>query len=397
MRGLDRRAWAVALVFLLFVGARTSVTTYLAIFLVRDRSLDAPVVGAALLTENLIRALLGPALGAVSDRYGRRSVLFAGAVASLAIGPAFLLVRDVPTLFIWAALFGTVQSPFFPVGLSLLLDLVPPERHQTVLALNLSTLNVGYMLAMAPAGFIAQLGWGWLGVWAAAQFMLVGVIVATLLRGPLPREQRPQRGILVSSLAPFRDATFVWLSAVTFAFPFALGLIGSVIPLYAAEVGWQPGAIGLFLALNGAVVALFSLPVNVVLQRLGPFRPLPAAALLAASAELTLRDHGAMALGVAVVVVGLAEVVFAAALPAAIAALAPPGARGAYQGAASLVQSVGWGLPLVVAGVIRDAVGWQATWTILGIATVLAAGAIVRSIEPLARRAAGVARSELPA
>lgn len=357
----------------------------------RDRALDAAVVGLALLVENVTRAVLSPALGALSDRFGRRALLLAGALASLAIAPAFLLVHDVPALFLWALAFGVAQSPFFPVGLSLLLDLVPPSRHQTALALNLSTLNVGYTVAMAPAGFIVQLGWGWLAVWGGAQFASVVAIVGVLLRGPLPREhQRHEHGVLVSTLAPFRDRAFVWLCAVTFALQFAIGLMGSVIPLYASESGWEPGNIGLMLALNGAVVAIFSVPVNVALERFGAFRPLPAAALLAAGAELTLRDHGVASVAVAVTVMGAAEMIFAAALPAAIAALAPRGERGAYQGASQLVQSVGWGLPLVLAGLLRDTVGWQSTWTAFAMATLVAAAALLWSARPLARRAARV-------
>jgi MFS family permease len=370
-----------------FVGGRTSITTYLSIHFVQDVGLDAALVGVALLVENLVRALLSPLVGALSDTYGRRALLLFGAFASIAVAPAFLLVHDPVTLVAWAIAFGCAQSPFFPVGISLLLDLTPPERHQTVLALNLGTLNVGYTLAMAPAGYLAQLGWPWLAAWGAAQFAFAAVVVLFMLRGPLPRETSAERGLLGRSISAFGDPPFLWLSAVTFALPFAIGLMGSVIPLYAAESGWEPGSIGLFLALNGAVVAICSVPVNVPLQRFGSFRPLPVACLIAAAAELALRESGALSLALAVSGLGIAEVIFAASLPAAIGALAPRGARGAYQGAAQLVQSIAWGVPLVCAGLARDAFGWQTTWTAFAAVTLVAAGVLGWSVRPLARRA----------
>ena len=59
-----------------------------------------------------------------------------------------------------------------------------------------------------------------------------------------------------------------------------------------------------------------------------------------------------------------AEVIFSSAVPAAVARLAPPGRRGAYQGGWTLVGSIGMGSALAVSGLLRDWAGWQAAWWI---------------------------------
>jgi MFS family permease len=61
-------------------------------------------------------------------------------------------------------------------------------------------------------------------------------------------------------------------------------------------------------------------------------------------------------------VFSFAEVVFSSAVPAAVARLAPPGRRGAYQGAWALVQSLSMGSALFVSGLLRDVIGWRAAW-----------------------------------
>jgi predicted MFS family arabinose efflux permease len=389
LKALDRRVLVVPLLFLVYVGGRTSITTFLAIYLVRDRGLDAAVVGLALLLENVVRALLAPVVGALSDRYGRRALLFGSAAASVVLAPAFVFVDSAPTLIAWAIVFGIAQAPFFPVGTALLLDLTPPVRHQTVLALNTSALNVGYTLAIAPAGFIAEAGFGWLALWGAGQFLAVTVAMVFSLRGPLPAEDETDKPRLVQGMfGAFRDPAFLWLTGLAFTFPLGLGLLISVVPLYAAELGWSVSTIGLLLAVNGVVVALFSVPVNVPLERFGAFKPLPFACLLAAVSELALREPTALSFLLFVSLIGLSEVVFAATLPAAIAALTPRGSRGAYQGAWAMLFSIGFGAPLVIVGLMRGAgMPWDWIWTAFAGATLVTAAALALSVRPLARRA----------
>ncbi|MDQ3810870.1 MAG: MFS transporter, partial [Chloroflexota bacterium] len=146
-----------------FVAALPS-NTFVAIFLVRERGLDPALVGVALTLHSLVRAIVSPAVGALSDRYGRRAVLLACTSSSAVCAPGFLLIHDPLTLFAWHVLFGLTAAPFFPVGISLLLDLAPVRHQQTLMALNTSALNVGYTLAIVPTGFLAERGYGWLGL-----------------------------------------------------------------------------------------------------------------------------------------------------------------------------------------------------------------------------------------
>jgi MFS family permease len=97
---------------------------------------------------------------------------------------------------------------------------------------------------------------------------------------------------------------------------------------------------------------------------MGPVRVLGAAALIVAAAFVcygALPDAAA-ALLVGTVVFSFGEIVFSSAVPAAVARLAPPGSRGAYQGGWALVASLSMGSALVLSGLLRDAAGWSLAW-----------------------------------
>lgn len=379
LAGLDPRVGWVSAAFFVYLGARFSVLTFVSIYFVQERGLPAAAVGAGFLAENVVRALAAPFAGSLSDRFGRVPLLATSALGAALVMPAFLLVRDLPSLVAWSLVIGLVQAPFFPVGTALLLDLVPPERRQRALALNYSVVSIGYTVAVAPAGFLAERGFEMLAAASAALFALTGAIVLLRLRGAQPdgaRHPEARPGLLAHTVQAFRDGPFVALALLAFTFPLAIGLISFAFPLYAADGGAQASEIGLALAGSALLIAVLGVPANTALERRGPFRPLPFASLLIAGSYLALVAAGASfpALVVAVTIFTLGEIVFSASLPTAVAALAPAGARGSYQGAWGMVGALAMGSALFVAGLGRESVGWGATW--LGFAMLTAIGGI---------------------
>lgn len=370
---LDRRIFAVALAFFLYIGARTSVLTFLAIYLVTERSMAASIVGLGVLAESVTRAAVGPIVGALSDRIGRRALLIASAAANALVMPAFLLVADPWSLVAWSLVVGVVTAPLFPVGTALLLDLAPAARRQSVLALNYTALALGYAAGIAPAGFLVALGYPLLGAWSALLFAGAVGILAVAVRGALPREQLPTgEGLVASSVRAFADRPFVALAALAMLYPLGIGLFVGAVPLYAADIGVTTAGIGLILALNGLVGAALALPINARLEGRGPFSGMTLASGLYAAALLALYVSEVPALIAAVVAFTVGELIFSAAVPAAVAALTPPGLRGAYQGAWSAAFSLSIGSSLALAGFGRDAFGWGPTWTAFAAFAVLA-------------------------
>jgi MFS family permease len=251
------------------------------------------------------------------------------------------------------------------VASALLLDLSSVERRQGVLALNYTAMSVAYTLGVMPAGFVAEQGYGLLALMSTTGFLLVAALYAVALRADPPAEHAAATGsFFTHTLSALRDRVFLAFAVLGFVFPLAMGLVVIVSPLYAADRGLGEGYIGLVLGGNSLIVAALAVPVATRIEPMGPFRLLGASALLVAAG---LACYGAIpspgvALLAGTVIFSFGELVFSSAVPAAVARLAPPGRRGAYQGGWALVGSLSMGSALAVSAPLREAYGWDGTW-----------------------------------
>jgi MFS family permease len=371
----------------LVVAARMSVVTFLGIYFVRVAGIDLAVVGAAFLLENVLRGMLAPLFGALSDRLGRRTLLIAAAAATAAALPCFLLVSDPASLFAWSMAIGIAGAVNMPVASALLLDLAPRERRQAVLALNYTVMSVAYTLGVMPAGYVAERSYAVLAGLSALGFLMVGLLYFIALRGPLPLEPARQAGVLRETVSAFTDRRFLLFVSFAVVFPLSMGLVVVASPIFGAELGLGEGYIGLVLGGNSLIVAALAVPVATRIEPSGPFRMLGASALLVAAglACYALVPGAAAALLIGTVVFSFGELVFSSAVPAAIARLAPAGRRGAYQGAWALVGSFAMGSALVLSSALREAFGWSGAWLAYAALALAAAAALFALRERLLR------------
>jgi hypothetical protein len=113
----------------------------------------------------------------------------------------------------------------------------------------------------------------------------------------------------------------------------------------------------------------------------GPFRFLPAAALLVALGlvSYSFTGNAAIAYLTGTIIFSFGELIFSSAVPAAVARIAPAGRRGAYQGAWALVASFSMGSALLLSSALRDAAGWGFAW--LAYALLLAAAGLALALK----------------
>ena len=373
---------------LIGVMSRMGVYTFLGIYYTRVVGIPIALVGAALLAENVVRGVAMPVAGAISDRIGRKPVLLWAAATSALIFPAFYFVPGPISLFAWSVAIGISQAPLWPVTSALLVDLVPAARRQSVLSLNYTMIAIGYTLGVIPAGFLVAYGYGSLAVASAAGFVAILAIALTLR--PPPTHAPAARASLAHDLARApRDPAFLALAALALVFPLGIGLVVAVVPIFAESVGLSESQIGLVVAVNGPLLALFALPVNARIEKTGPYRFLPLSSLFLVATWLmiALTGENVWALALAVVVFTGGELIFSAALPAAVAQLAPDHLRGTYQGAWGFVFATTLGGALFASGLLREAIGWRGTWLFWAAATSLA-GIALLAARPMFRRIA---------
>jgi MFS family permease len=361
------------------VAARMSLVQFLGIYFVHRAGIDVTTVGLAFLCENVARGLAAPLFGALSDRLGRRPLLIVSSLATALVLPAFLLVNGPACLLLWSLALGTAGAINIPVSSALLLDLAPPQRRQSVLALNYTTMSIAYTLGVVPAGYIAERGYGILAAASAAGYVLVAALYLAALRGPLPLEKAAAAaGLLRDTLTAFADRRFALFAAIACVFPLSMGMLVTVTPLYATARGLGESTIGVVLGANSILVASLALPVATRIEAQGPFRLLGAAAAIIALALacFALIPGAAAGLLVGTVIYSFGEVLFSSAVPAGVARLAPAGRRGAYQGAWTLVASLSLGSALALSGAISKPLGWPSAWLACAALTLVAAAAL---------------------
>jgi MFS family permease len=352
-----------------------SLVTFLGIYFVHEARIELATVGLAFLCENLLRGLLAPLFGALSDRIGRRPLLLAAALVTAVVLPSFLLVHGTASLFAWSNAMGIAGAVNMPVSNALLLDLAPADRRQSVLAVNYTVVSVAYTLAVMPAGYVAEQGYAILAGSSGAGYVLVAVLYALALRGTLPLERAAGEGFLRQSVSVMADKLFLSFAAIAFVFPFSMGLVVFASPLFAADRGLGEGFIGLVLGANSIIVAALAVPIASRMERSGPFHMLGWAAALVAGclALYGWVPRAGAALIAGTVVFSFGEALFSSAVPAAVARLAPPGRRGAYQGGWTLVGAFSMGSALFVSGLLREAIGWSSAWIAYAAVTLVAA------------------------
>ena len=298
------------------VGASLSynaVNFFFLFYLVEIIGLRPGLAGAALLSGRLIDAVTDPLMGSLSDRtrsrYGRRKpYIWAGLIP---FGISFALLWTVPNasqgaMFILAAsalafhavIYTVVQVPY----MALTPELAPEYETRT----SLSSYRVGFgtlaslIAAAAPPLLVASLngatglpeearfGWVVMGVIFGAVMSLSYLVMALLVREPKQvREvtQPPSRSLLTTP-------GYLRLIALFVSVTLGLGIVSSMLPFYLASLQLNPSEQTFILGLL-FVLAIVALPLwNLISGRLN--KPLT------------------LALGLAVLVVGLLLTVFAA-------------------------------------------------------------------------------------
>ncbi len=341
-----------------------SLVTFLGIYFVREAGIALATVGAAFLCENLLRGIAAPVFGALSDRIGRRPLLILSAAVTALVLPCFLLVEGPASLFGWSLALGLTGAVNMPVATAQLLHLAPPERRQAVLALNYTGMSVAYTIAVMPAGYVAEQSYGLLALTSAVGYVVVAALYVFALRGVALPDSRSAENTFRASLFALSDRRFLGFAALAFVFPFSMGQVVTASPLFAAEQGLGEGYIGLVLGGNSIIVAALALPVAARMEAKGPFRFLPAAALLVSIGFVAYASWpgAAVAYLLGTIVFSFGELIFSSAVPAAVATIAPTGRRGAYQGAWALVASFAMGSALVLSSALRDAISWHGAW-----------------------------------
>ena len=374
-KAFGRTAWLLTLGTLIMGTSRGAVAPYLVLFLVAERGIPLSVIGLGIAVEFVVRALVGPVAGGVSDRVGRRPLMLAGLVSTAIILPSYLLVETTSAFMMLSVANGlfAAHSLYGPVSSALVMDVVPKERRGGVFGLIHASRNLGWTIGISLG--VLLIGSGYAPIFILGGLLPLGyfLIVLLLIREP-PRHADIQRPSMFGDWGRLvRTKPFLAYLLLSTTFFLGWGQINSIFPLFLTEgLGLDKRAV-VVLAVNSAMIVLLQVPFGRLADRS------ERAFLLAVAAVLVEATYALYALAVpiggvagayTVVLLGIivftfAELLFSPIQSAYAAELAPAGATGSAMGVLAFAMAIGQAAPALVADAVVPRWGWSILWLLL--------------------------------
>lgn len=296
--------------------------------------------------------------GTVTGRFGpRRAIVGSTLLAGVATAGLGFVDQYVPLLVISLAA-GTFTQVYRPAAATLLAELTPPKRLVMASAATRLGLNVG--ASAGPLLGVWLSGYSYTGLFLVNAATNLGFAIVALLalpdtgRGETEAgasEKEGQRGKSKEDgksgggyLEVLRDRKFLLVIVAMFLTAFTEAQYQAVLPLEIKERGLSTALYGTVLALNGALVIIFELPLTRFTQKL-PMHTMIAFGSLLIGGGLSLFGIGA---GIWIFFTGtvvwtLGEIISAPSIVAYPALAAPrEQLRSRYIGALTTAQTAGY-------------------------------------------------------
>lgn len=230
---------------------------------------QARAYGALVSMYAALQFLFVPLLGALSDTYGRRSLLLVS-LLGLALGyVGMALSPGLALLFVARALCGLSGSSL-TVANAYIADVAESQHQAHYFGWIGAAVGVGFVAGPALGGLLGELGFR-APLWAAAGMALLNWLYGYfVLPESLPAERRAKFSLrranpLASVLRLLRQPALSGLATTFFLGSMAVTTYFSMLVLYGqANLGWSPSLTGLVLAGQGVSLALVQ---GIVLRR----------------------------------------------------------------------------------------------------------------------------------
>ncbi len=304
------------------------------------------VYGLLLGLYALMQFLLGPAMGALSDRFGRRPIL----LLSLAgLSADYLLLAVAPSLA-WVAvarIIGGALGAAFTTATAYIADITPPERRAQNFGMIGVAFGVGFVLGPLLGGLIGEIG-PRAPFFAASAMGMVALAFAwfMLTESLAPEHRRPFQLAEANPVGAFLKVAgyrAVFALMVVFALTqLAQRMLEANWVLYTAyRFSWGPAEVGISLAVVGVAAAAGQGGlVRLVVPRLGEPRTVVMAIAIATLGMVGIAFAGVpWALYTIVIPYALGWSLAAPAIQALVTRAVPRNQQGVLQGAMGSLQT----------------------------------------------------------
>lgn len=218
--------------------------------LTRDIGISVSDFTLAVAVQNLAWGFLQPLAGAMTVRYGFRSIMMAGALLYMAGLALMASAHGVVSIMIGGGIFigASLACTATAIAMSVATRAVPETVRSTVLGIVSAAGSLGALLS-APIGQVLSDGFGWRVGLAGFVVLALIMIPAAWFAGrvdkiPLPRsstsEEIGDASALTAAKTAFSNASFVVMSCAFMVCGMQLVFLTTHLPSYLAICGLDP-------------------------------------------------------------------------------------------------------------------------------------------------------------
>ncbi len=330
--------------------------------------------GAFMLTAGLLSI---PA-GLLADRIGRTVPIIAGMIATALSSLLVTQCHQPGQMAAAYILFGAGLAAFAPGMLSLVADVMPPQRLGQAYGWYTTAIYIAMTLGPATGGYLAKTV-GLRQVFVVSGCLLAGVALLALLvlpKGP-PRHKTDLHAALAGSLELLHNRRLLACLLATVGSCIGFGVFLTFLPLYAARQGYDPAQVGLVFAAQAVTNVVGRVPIGSLADRVDRRRLVAAGLVFLAVALAALGQVVQLAhLMACAVVMGVGMALTFTAIGALIAELVPAVQRGLAMGMYNSCVYLGMMTGATVMGLALKRIGYPVGFAAAGGVALMTAAAV---------------------
>ena len=378
-----RLFWIVVGVSFIDNFGRTLLFPFFALYITQKFNVGMTEAGIILGIFSLFGLFGGMVGGALTDRFGRKTLIIVGLVFSAVTTLTFGLVTDIRYMYALAVVVGLLGSLSGPAHNAMIADVLPEEKRQEGFGVLRVVGNLAWFIGPSIGGIIANYNFFYLFVLDA----LVSCVVAVLIFRYLP-ETKPQAKVETHMEKP----ETIWQTVLGYRvalrdFAFMAFIVASIMMLIVYQQAYgslsvylrdvhdiHPQGYGFLMTASAITVVLFQFSVSRWLRGRGPFLMMAFGTLFYMIGFTMFGLVSVYPLFIsAIVIITIGEMIVMPVSQGLVANFAPEEMRGRYMA----VFELSWALPSTVgpglAGYILDNFNPNLLWYISGVLSALAA------------------------
>lgn len=299
--------------------------------------------------------------GAITDKFGRKTMLLFGLVTSALSSLLMGLVDNLALFYVLSGFVGLLSNAGGPAQQAMIADLLPTKKHTEGYGMHRVVFNIAATIGPAIGGLLANVNFLLLFIFDAVSSLITALIVYFVIPETKPEaEADAVEESLTQTMGGYgrvlRDAPFIAYVIISIMVTIVYVQMNSTMPVYLRDQhGIPPAGYGTLLSMNAAIVVFFQFWITRRISGYAPMLMMALGTLLyAIGFGMFGTGSGFLYFVFAMIVITVGEMVLAPVGQALVARFAPEDMRGRYMAIFGFTWGISFAVGPLMAGYLTD-------------------------------------------